>query len=100
MGWTIFPTVEKKQEWLEGAKLGYDFLNRCCFDTDGRMLFHVTRDGKPIRKRRYFFSETFYVIAAAAYAKASGDEEDYIAELQRSNKFRKFLERIVKENLG
>ena len=24
---------------------------------------------------RYFFSETFYVIAAAAYAKASGDEE-------------------------
>lgn len=33
------------------------------------------RDGTPIRKRRYFFSETFYVIAAAAYAKASGDEE-------------------------
>jgi N-acylglucosamine 2-epimerase len=39
------------------------------------MFFHVTRDGKPIRKRRYFFSETFYVIAAAAYAKASSDME-------------------------
>jgi len=38
------------------------------------MFFHVTRDGKPIRKRRYFFSETFYVIAAATYAKASGDK--------------------------
>ena len=70
---TLYNTVEKKQEWLDGARLGYDFLNRHCFDTDGRMFFHVTRHGSPIRKRRYFFSETFYVIAAAAYAKASGD---------------------------
>ena len=72
---TLYNTVEKKEEWLQGAKLGYDFLNKYCFDTDGQMFFHVTRDGKPIRKRRYFFSETFYVIAAAAYAKASGDEQ-------------------------
>jgi N-acylglucosamine 2-epimerase len=72
---TLYNTVENKQEWLTGAKLGYDFLNTHCFDTDGQMFFHVTRDGRPIRKRRYFFSETFYVIAAAAYAKASGDKE-------------------------
>ncbi|OYW79504.1 MAG: N-acylglucosamine 2-epimerase [Sphingobacteriia bacterium 28-36-52] len=72
---TLYNTVEQKPEWLAGAKLGYDFLNKYCFDTDGQMFFHVTRDGQPIRKRRYFFSETFYVIAAAAYAKASGDEE-------------------------
>ena len=72
---TLYNTVEKKQSWLEGAKLGYDFLNKHCFDTDGRMFFHVTRDGRPIRKRRYFFSETFAVIAMAAYAQASGDQE-------------------------
>ena len=72
---TLYNTVEKKPEWLEGARLGYEFLNKYCFDTDGRMFFHVTRDGQPIRKRRYFFSETFYVIACAAYAKASGSEE-------------------------
>ncbi len=72
---TLYITVEKKPEWLAGAKLGYEFLNKHCFDTDGQMFFHVTRDGRPIRKRRYFFSETFYVIAAAAHAKASGDEE-------------------------
>lgn len=72
---TLYNTVEKKQEWLEGAKLGYEFLNKHCFDTDGRMFFHVTKEGQPIRKRRYFFSETFYVIACAAYSKASGDEE-------------------------
>lgn len=72
---TLYNTIEPKEEWLKGAKLGYDFLNKHCFDDDGQMFFHVTRDGKPIRKRRYFFSETFYVIAAAAYAKASGDLE-------------------------
>ena len=72
---TLYNTVEKKQELLDGAKLGYDFLNKHCFDNDGQMFFHVARDGKPICKRRYFFSETFYVIAAAAYAKASGDEK-------------------------
>ncbi len=72
---TLYNTVEKKKEWLEGATLGYEFLNRHCFDTDGQMFFHVTREGNPIRKRRYYFSETFAVIAFAAYAKASGNIE-------------------------
>ena len=72
---TLYNTVERKAEWLEGARIGYEFLTRHCFDTDGRMFFHVTRDGKPIRKRRYFFSETFAVIAFSAYAQASGNEE-------------------------
>lgn len=72
---TLYNTVEKRQEWLEGARLGYEFLNKHCFDTDGQMFFHVTRDGRPLRKRRYFFSETFYVIASAAYAKAGGDDQ-------------------------
>lgn len=79
---TLYNTVEPRQEWLEGAKSGIDFLNKHCFDTDGRMFFHMTRNGEPIRKRRYFFSETFAVIAHAAYAKASGDQE--AAEKARS----------------
>ena len=56
---TLYNTVEQKPEWLEGAKLGYDFLNQHCFDADGQMFFHVTREGKPIRKRRYFFLKHF-----------------------------------------
>ena len=60
---TLYNTVEPKAEWLEGARLGYEFLVKHCFDSDGRMFFHVTREGHPIRKRRYFFSETFAVIA-------------------------------------
>lgn len=71
---TLYNTVEPRKEWLAGAELGYNFLKKHCFDTDGQMFFHVTRDGKPIRKRRYFFSETFAVIAFAAYAKATGND--------------------------
>ena len=52
---TLYNTVEKKAEWLEGARLGYEFLNKYCFDTDGQMFFHVTRDGRPIRKRMSAF---------------------------------------------
>lgn len=86
---TLYNTVEQKQEWLDGAKLGYDFLNNHCFDSDGQMFFHVTRSGEPLRKRRYFFSETFYVIATAAYAKASGDED---AAQRSRNVFGKCIE--------
>ncbi|MFO7637144.1 MAG: AGE family epimerase/isomerase, partial [Clostridia bacterium] len=63
-----------RDEWLDAARLGYRFLNEHCFDDDGRMFFQLTTDGKPLRKRRYMFSETFAVIAFAEYAKATGDK--------------------------
>lgn len=72
---TLYETVEKREEWLHGAKLGYQFLCDHCFDEEGKMYFHLDRQGQPIRMRRYFFSETFAVIAMAAYAKASGDQQ-------------------------
>jgi N-acylglucosamine 2-epimerase len=77
MSWmllTLYNTVERRAEWLEWAKRGLDFLDSHCFDTDGRMYFHVTREGRPIRKRRYAYSESFAAIAHAAYARAAGDE--------------------------
>ncbi|HMM17947.1 MAG TPA: AGE family epimerase/isomerase, partial [Petrimonas sp.] len=83
--WTLaylYNQVDKNETWLRLAKTGIDFCEKYCFDpTDGQMYFYVTRDGKPIRKRRYFFSETFAVIAYAAYAKATGD--DYYAHRAR-----------------
>ena len=66
----------KKEEYLSFAKSCIDFENEHCFDnSDGRMYFTVTEDGKPLRKRRYWFSETFYIIANAEYYMASGDEK-------------------------
>ena len=71
---TFCNTVEKKAEWLSAAKSGVEFLKAHCFDEDGQMFFLVTREGKPLRKRRYFYSEAFAVMAFAAYGKASGNE--------------------------
>ncbi len=72
---TLYNTLEARQEWLDAARLGYDFLVKHGFDTDGRMFFQVTRDGSPLIKRRYFFSETFAAIACAQYGKAAQDDE-------------------------
>ena len=66
---TLYTEVEPRPEWLEGCRHGVEFLDRHCFDTDGRMFFLVTRDGRPLRKRRYVFSECFTVIALAALAR-------------------------------
>ncbi|MFN3166207.1 MAG: AGE family epimerase/isomerase [Phycisphaeraceae bacterium] len=71
---TLYNTLEQRPSWIEAARSGIAFLERCCFDPrDGRMWFHVARDGTPIRKRRYAFSESFAAIAFAAFAKATGD---------------------------
>ncbi len=59
-------------KYLDAAKCIYDFLDRCV-DSDGRMFFTVTREGKEIQKRRYYFSETFAAIGCAEYYKATGD---------------------------
>ena len=56
---TLYVTVEPRPEWLELARHGIDFIQRHGFDEDGRMFFLVTRDGRPLRKRRYLFTEMF-----------------------------------------
>lgn len=70
---TLYNTAERRPEWLEAARTGVDFLKTHCFDDDGRMFFLVTRDGKPLRKRRYFYSEAFAIAAYCQFAKAAGD---------------------------
>lgn len=75
--WTFskaFNYIEKNKIYLDAAKKIYDFLPLCT-DSDGRMFFTVTQDGKKIQKRRYYFSETFAAIGCAQYYKATGDKE-------------------------
>jgi N-acylglucosamine 2-epimerase len=68
---TMYNEWAPNEEWLKLAHSGIDFISRFGFDTDGRMFFHVTRDGAPIRKRRYIFTETFGAIAYAALYRAT-----------------------------
>ncbi len=76
----LYNEVERRPDWLAAARHIYDFIMRCGFDSDGRMFFAVTAEGRPLRKRRYLFTETFAVIGLAEYARASGDK----AALQRA----------------
>ena len=76
--WTfskLYNEVDRRPEWLDAARQGYEFVRRYGFDSDGRMFFLVTRNGRPLRKRRYFYAETFATIAFAEYSKASGDKD-------------------------
>lgn len=68
-----YNNIENRPEYLEFSKSCIDFIEKYCFDRDGRMYFEVTADGKPLRKRRYVFSECFAAIAMSEYALATGD---------------------------
>ena len=69
-----YNNVEKNQEWLDAAKSTLDFIEKHCFDEHGHMYFSVTAEGRPLRKRRYVFSETFAAIAMSEYALATGEK--------------------------
>jgi len=64
------------EEWANAAKSGAEFIKKYCIDEDGRMFFIVTRDGRPLRKRRYFFSESFLVAGFTEYYLFTKNEED------------------------
>ncbi|MCH5319610.1 MAG: AGE family epimerase/isomerase [Paramuribaculum sp.] len=83
--------VEKRPEYLEMAKSCLDFIEKYCFDKDGRMYFEVTADGKPLRKRRYVFSECFAAIAMSEYSLATGDR----SYAEKALKLFKDIERFV-----
>lgn len=85
----LYNNVQPRDEWLELAKHGARFLDQHCFDPiDGRMWFQVTREGRPLRKRRYAFSESFAAIAYGELAKATGDSQ-YAEKAKRT--FHRFI---------
>ncbi len=58
-----------RKDWLDFAKSCLDFMEDHCINREAgnRMYFTVTGDGKPLRQRRYYFSESFYTIANAEF---------------------------------
>ena len=83
-----------KKEWADFAKSCLAFeKNHCIDNTDGRMYFTVTKDGKPLRKRRYWFSETFYILANIEYYEATKQVE----YLEEARKYYDFVYAIYKD---
>ncbi len=74
--WTfaiIYNTIEKNPAWLAAAKQCLDFIRAHGHGPGGKLYFTVTREGRPLRMRRYVYSESFAAIGCAAYAKAASD---------------------------
>ena len=83
--------VKKDAKWLEASKSCCEFLEKHCFDTDGRAYFEVTAEGVGLRKRRYLFSECFAAMAYAEYALASGDGTWARKAISLFKRIRKFM---------
>ncbi len=83
--------VEKRDEWLDMAKLGWDFIVKHFINDEGRVWWSVDREGKPLSIPRRIFSETFVIMAAVRYARVTGDQQ--AADIARSM-FKKVLELI------
>ena len=71
----LYNKVEKKQEWLDCAVQGGEFLKKYAHDGNYDFYFSVTREGKPIIQPYNIFSNTFACMAFAQLAEATGSEE-------------------------
>lgn len=88
----LYNNVQRNEQWLDLCTHGVTFIDAHGFDpADQRMWFHVTRDGRPIRKRRYAFSESFAAIAYGEYARATGKSE-YAEKAERC--FKRFASHV------
>ena len=71
----FYNEYEKNEEWLKLALNGIDFIEKYCFDRDGRTFYEVTREGVPVRKRRYVITEHYTVMAYVQLFLATGNQE-------------------------
>ena len=93
IGWImarLYNDIEKRPEWLTASRHAIDFILAHGFDRDGRVFFLVSREGKPLRKRRYLFAEIFAIMAFAEYGKAANDA----ALLDRAKQLTTFVQDV------
>ena len=72
---TLYNNVEKKQEWLDCAIQGGEFLKKYGHDGNLNWYFSLTQDGKPLIEPYNIFSYTFATMAFGQLYKATDNEE-------------------------
>lgn len=70
----LYNKVEKKQEWLDMALHGAEFMKKYGMDAQGNWYFSLTREGKPLVQPYNIFSDCFAAMAFSELYKATGDE--------------------------
>ncbi len=71
----LYNKVEKKQEWLDMAIQGAEFLRKHGRDKDGNWYFSLTRTGEPLTAPYNIFSDCFAAMAFGQLYKATGNED-------------------------
>ncbi|SHF98717.1 N-acylglucosamine 2-epimerase [Mariniphaga anaerophila] len=71
----LYNQVEKRQEWLDAAIQGAEFLKKYGHDGNLNWYFSLTREGKPLVEPYNIFSYTFASMAFGQLSKATGNEE-------------------------
>ena len=91
-----------RAEWLAAARSCLDFLEKYCLNksADDRMYFTVTADGKPLRQRRYFYSETFYSMANAEYYGVTGEREHLLRARRAYERYFDLWQGNIKDPTG
>ncbi len=92
----LYNEFESKQEYIDIASLGLNFIRRYGKDEKGRIYFCLTREGKPYFYQRKPYSAVFYMLALLEYYKASGDKECLAESVEM---FWKIVEWIKKPEL-
>jgi N-acylglucosamine 2-epimerase len=82
---TLYNQLEKRQNWLDIATHGADFLAKHGRDADGNWYFSLDRAGNPLTQPYNIFSDCFAAMAFSQYALAVGDEESKAIALQAYN---------------
>ena len=70
----FFNQLEKRQNWLDIAKIGADFLAEHGRDNEGNWFFSLNREGNPLVQPYNVFSDCFAAMAFSQYSLASGSE--------------------------
>ncbi|SBW06240.1 AGE family epimerase/isomerase [uncultured Dysgonomonas sp.] len=77
----MYNNVEKRQDWLDCAVQGGEFLKKYGHDGNYNWYFSLDREGKPLIEPYNIFSYTFATMAFGQLNKATGNEE--YAEIAR-----------------
>ncbi|HUW93635.1 MAG TPA: AGE family epimerase/isomerase [Bacteroidales bacterium] len=86
----LYNKVEKRQEWLDCAVTGGEFLKKYGHDGNYNWYFSLTRDGRPLVQPYNIFSYTFAAMAFAQLNLATGNKE--YADIAEKT-FKKILEK-------
>ncbi|MEA5129157.1 MAG: AGE family epimerase/isomerase [Proteiniphilum sp.] len=71
----LYNKVEKRQEWLDCAIQGAEFLKKYGHDGNFNWYFSLTREGKPLVEPYNIFSFTFAAMAFGQLSIATGNQE-------------------------